>query len=132
MSLLDLLRLPAVGSPASLSEQLDLIRRLWRPLLGDSMDRFLLMAGEILREEELAIWMQFNPQAAQAREAAERHRQTGQQQWPSVVSHAEVPVFGDPAHEHGVDAEHGADCQEHVCVAGAVEPAIRAPHRPAG
>ena len=100
MSLLDLLRAPAVGSPASLSEQLDLIRRLWKPLLGKSLERFLLMAGEILREEELAIWMQFNPQAAQAREAAERHRQTGQQQWPSVVSQADVPTFGDPAHEY--------------------------------
>ncbi len=100
VSLLDLLRAPAVGSPASLSEQLNLIRRLWKPLLGDSLERFLLMAGEILREEELAIWMQFNPQAVQAREAAERHRRAGQQQWPSVVSHSEVPVFGDPAHEY--------------------------------
>jgi len=100
VSLLELLQAPAAGSPASLSEQLDLIRRLWKPLLGDSLERFLLMAGEILREEELAIWMQFNPQAAQAREAAERRRQTGHQQWPSDVSHAEVPVFGDPAHEY--------------------------------
>jgi len=100
MSLLDLLRAPAAGSPASLSEQLDLIRRLWKPLLGDSLERFLLMAGEVLREEELAIWMQFNPPAARAREAAERHRQTGQQQWPSVVSRADVPTFGDPANEY--------------------------------
>jgi glycosidase len=100
VSLLELLRAPAVNSPASLSEQLDLIRRLWKPLLGDSLERFLLMAGEILREEELAIWMQFNPPAARAREAAERHRRAGQQQWPSVVSHSEVPVFGDPAHEY--------------------------------
>ena len=30
-----------------------------------------MIAGEILREEELAIWMQFNPAAMQAREAAE-------------------------------------------------------------
>ncbi|MGA3133465.1 MAG: alpha-amylase family glycosyl hydrolase [Terracidiphilus sp.] len=100
MSLLDLLRAPAVGSPSSLKEQLDLIRRLWKPLLGDSLDRFLLMAGEILHEEELAIWMQFNPQAAQAREAAERHRRTGQQQWPSVVSQADVPDFGESMHEY--------------------------------
>jgi glycosidase len=100
VSLLDLLQAPAAGSPASLSEQLDLIRRLWKPLLGDSLERFLLMAGEILREEELAIWMQFNPPAARAREAAERRRKTGQQQWLSDVSHAEVPVFGDPAHEY--------------------------------
>ncbi len=104
VSLLDLLRAPAVGSPRSLSEQLALIRKLWKPLLGDSLERFLLMAGEVLREEELAIWMQFNPPAVQARaaaeEAARRRRETGTQQWPSVVSTAEVPVFGDPAHEY--------------------------------
>ena len=100
VSLLDLLRAPAAGSPTSLSEQLTLIRKLWKPLLGDSLERFLSMAGEILREEELAIWMQFNPGAAHAREAAERHRRTGRQQWPSDVSHSEVPTFGDPAHEY--------------------------------
>ena len=100
ISLLDLLRAPLAGAPASLSDQLSLIRQLWKPLLGESLERFLLMAGEVLREEELAIWMQFNPQAAQAREAAERHRRTGQQQWPSVVSHSEAPSFGDPAHEY--------------------------------
>jgi glycosidase len=100
MSLFDLLRAPAVGSPASLSEQLDLIRKLWKPLLGDELDRFLLMAREILHEEELALWMMFNPPAARAREAAERHRRTGQQQWPEMSSTADVPVFGDPAHEY--------------------------------
>ncbi|MGP8176293.1 MAG: alpha-amylase family glycosyl hydrolase [Terracidiphilus sp.] len=104
LNLLDLLRAPAVSSPGSLSEQLALIRRLWKPLLGESLERILLMAGEILHEEELAIWMQFNPPAAQARAAAEaaakRRWESGQQQWPSVVSHSEVPVFGDPAHEY--------------------------------
>jgi glycosidase len=104
VSLLDLLRAPAVGSPKSLSEQLALIRKLWKPLLGDQLERFLLIAGEILREEELAIWMQFNPAAAQthaaALAAAERRRQRGEQQWPSVVSESQVPVFGDPAHEY--------------------------------
>jgi glycosidase len=100
MNLLDLLRAPAVGSPSSLSDQLALIRKLWKPLLGDSLERFLLMAGEILHEEELAIWMQFNPPSAQA-EAAARHREkTGQPQWPSIVSRSEVPVFGDPHHEY--------------------------------
>jgi glycosidase len=104
ISLLDLLRAPVTGAPASLSEQLALIRRLWKPLLGDSLERFLLIAGEILHEEELAIWMQFNPAAAQARaaaeEAARRRREGGTQQWPSIVSRSEVPVFGDPAHEY--------------------------------
>ncbi len=97
VSLLELLRAPAVGSPRSLSDQLALIRRLWKPLLGDSLERLLLMAGEILHEEELAIWMQFNPPGSQAAEAARRGQQ---QHGPSVVSHSEVPVFGDPAHEY--------------------------------
>jgi glycosidase len=100
MSLLELLRAPAVGAPRSLSEQLALIRKLWKPMLGDSLDHFLLIAGEILHEEELAIWMQFNPPAVQAREAARRHRESGQKQWPDAVSTAEVPVFGDPAQEY--------------------------------
>src|SRR5580698_2914867 len=108
VSLLDLLRKPAVDSPASLSEQLALIRALWKPLLGDSLEKFLLLAGEILHEEELAIWAQFNPPDpdAQARalaaaaEAAARRRERGFEQWPSVVSHADVPTFGDPAHEY--------------------------------
>ena len=68
VNLLDLLRAPAAGAPRSLSEQLAIIRRMWMPLLGDSLERFLMIAGEILREEELAIWMQFNPAAAEARQ----------------------------------------------------------------
>ncbi len=96
MNLLDLLRAPAVGAPRSLADQLALIRKLWKPLLGDSLEQYLLIAGEILREEELAIWMQFNPPDA----AAQRRRESGKQQWPSVVSTADVPVFGDPAHEY--------------------------------
>ena len=108
VTLLDLLRKPAMDSPTSLSDQLALIRKLWKPLLGDSMDRFFLMAGEILHEEELAIWAMYNPPdpeaearaRAAAAAAAARRRASGVQQWPSVVSHADVPVFGDPAHEY--------------------------------
>ena len=108
VSLLDLLRKPAMDSPTSLSEQLALIRKLWKPLLGDSMERFLLLATEILHEEELAIWALYNPPdpeaearvAAAARAAAARRRERGEQQWPSLHSHSEVPEFGDPAHEY--------------------------------
>ncbi len=104
VSLFDLLRAPANGAPASLSDQLALIRKLWRPLLGDAMDRLLMMGGEVLHEEELAIWMQFNPDAARARaaaeEAARRRREHGTQQWPSIVSESQVPTFGDPANEY--------------------------------
>ncbi len=96
VSLLDLLRAPAVGSPHSLSDQLALIRRLWKPLLGDSLERLLEIAAEILREEELAIWMQFNPPEEQAAAGARRHGHKS----PFADGHSDVPVFGDPANEY--------------------------------
>jgi glycosidase len=104
MNLVELLRAPAMASPKSLREQLDLLRQLWKPLLGDALERLLQIAGEILHEEELAIWMQFNTPAAMARRAAEeaarRRREAGMQQWPSISSTAQVPVFGDPMNEY--------------------------------
>ncbi|KAA6465174.1 alpha-amylase [Acidobacteria bacterium AB60] len=104
VNLLDLLRRPATAAPNSLRDQLELLRSLWKPLLGDALERFLLIAGEILHEEELAIWMQFNPEAARTRaaaeEAARRRRERGEQQWPALASTAEVITFGDPQHEY--------------------------------
>ena len=96
MSLLDLLRAPAVGSPDSLSDQLALIQKLWKPLIGDSLERLLEMAAAILREEELAIWTQFNPPDAHAAEGARRHGHKS----PFADGHSEVPTFGDPANEY--------------------------------
>jgi glycosidase len=95
MSLLDLLRVPALRSPKSLAEQLEIIRSLWRPLLGDTLDRLFTLAADVLREEELAIWAQFNPPGGHA-----GGRGRAQQHGPSFVSTAEVPTFGDPAHEY--------------------------------
>jgi glycosidase len=102
VTLLELLRKPAMDSPTSLSEQIALIRRLWKPLLGDSLERFLTLAEEILREEELAVWAMFNPPdpEAEARAAAARRRARGDQQWPAGVSTAEVPEFGGQAQEY--------------------------------
>jgi glycosidase len=104
VSLLELLRAPAKGAPNSLRDQLELVRKLWKPLLGDALEKFLMVASEILREEELAIWMQFNPDAARTRaeaeEAARRRRERGEQQWAALASTADVPTFGDPAHEY--------------------------------
>ncbi|MDR3762466.1 MAG: alpha-amylase family glycosyl hydrolase [Acidobacteriota bacterium] len=112
VNLYDLLRAPAESAPGSLSEQLTVIRSKWRTLLGEGLERFLLIAGDILREEDLAIWARFNPpnpeQEAAAREAAaraaeeaaRRRREQGTQQWPEMTSHSDVPVFGDPAHEY--------------------------------
>src|ERR1700735_1071199 len=92
INLLNLLRAPALRSPRSLSDQLEMIRQLWKPLIGDSLERFLLMASEVLREEELAVWAQFNPPGTRQGQRP--------QQWPSFVSHAEVPTFGDPQNEY--------------------------------
>ncbi|MGA3069995.1 MAG: alpha-amylase family glycosyl hydrolase [Terracidiphilus sp.] len=89
VNLLELLRAPALRSPRSLREQLEIIRTLWKPLLGESLERLLELAGEILREEELAIWMQFHPPGAR-----------GRQQWPAAAGPSEVPTFGDSAHEY--------------------------------
>jgi glycosidase len=104
MNLLDLLRKPATSAPNSLRDQIEILRSLWKPLLGDALERFLIIAAEILHEEELAIWMQFNPGAARARAAAEEaarlRRERGEQQWPSIASTADVITFGDPAHEY--------------------------------
>jgi len=112
VNLYDLLRAPALSAPGSLSDQLSVIRLKWKSLLGASLDRFLQLAGDILHEEELAIWMRFNPPDAEseaaaraaaaqaAAEAARRRRESGGQQWPGLTSHSDVPVFGDPAFEY--------------------------------
>jgi glycosidase len=108
LNLLSLLTAPAQAAPTSLRDQLERLRHLWKPLLGESLDRFLFVAGEVLHEEELAIWMQFNPPAVQAQAAAaqaaqqrELARQQGiHQDWAGLESRAEVPTYGDPAHEY--------------------------------
>jgi hypothetical protein len=59
-SLYDALRAPMLASPDSLIGQLDFIRERWTPYLGGDLKRILL-AIDVLREEDLAIWMRFNP-----------------------------------------------------------------------
>ena len=59
-SLYDALRAPMLASPDSLIGQLDFIRERWAPYLGGDLKRILL-AIDVLREEDLAIWMRFNP-----------------------------------------------------------------------
>jgi len=59
-SLYDALRAPMLASPDSLIGQLDFIRERWAPYLGGNLKRILL-AIDVLREEDLAIWMRFNP-----------------------------------------------------------------------
>jgi glycosidase len=61
-SLLDALRAPFLSAPNSLTAQLDFIRQRWSKLLSADLKRVLL-AIDTLREEDIAIWMMFNPPA---------------------------------------------------------------------
>ena len=62
-NLVDMLRAPALASPDSLAGQLAFIREKWQELLGDLVRR-LLTALDVLREEEVAIWLRFHPPGA--------------------------------------------------------------------
>lgn len=59
-SLLDALRAPMLASPDSLTGQLEYIRQRWPNYLGEDLKRVLL-AVDILREEDIAIWLRFHP-----------------------------------------------------------------------
>ncbi len=60
-SLLDVLLAPMLASPDSLTGQLDFIRTRWATRIGAQIDRVLLTAVSVLREEEIAIWKRFHP-----------------------------------------------------------------------
>jgi hypothetical protein len=80
-NLLDLLIAPMQVAPDSLSGQLAWIRDNWADYLGESF-RKILLATDVLKEEEIAIWMRFHPTDA--------HR------WHAPLSdthHSEVPDF---------------------------------------
>jgi len=59
-NLLDLLKAPMEAAPDSLSGQLAWIRENWAPYLGESF-RKVLLAVDVLKEEDVAIWMRFHP-----------------------------------------------------------------------
>ncbi len=92
VSLLDLLEAPLLASPDSLSGQLAFMREKWGKLLGDNLRR-LLLAVDVLKEEETAIWMRFHPQGQGA---------AGRRQWHQfeMGSHADVPTFTATDHEY--------------------------------
>jgi glycosidase len=88
-NLIDLLRAPTLAAPDSLEGQLAFIRKKWTKLVGDLMSR-LLTALDVLKEEEVAIWMRFHPPAD--------HAVGGQFQGDS--SAAAVLQFGSSEHEY--------------------------------
>jgi hypothetical protein len=68
-ALVAMLRAPAMAVPDSLRGQLAYIRERWAYLLEDLLDR-LLMAMDVLAEEERAIWLRMHPLAEPAAGAA--------------------------------------------------------------
>ena len=91
VSLLDLLRAPMLAAPDSLSGQLAFLRENWSLFLGSDL-RKLLLAVDVLKEEDTAIWMRFHPPSeAQRRQAWQTGGQGG---------HTEVPTFAASDQEY--------------------------------
>ena len=92
-NLLDLLRAPIEASPDSLSGQLAWIRENWSHYIGESLSKVLL-ATDVLKEEEIAVWMRFHP--------------------PSEHRHHDAIEFGKayyPVPEYSRDGGHPGDVE---------------------
>jgi hypothetical protein len=76
-SLLDVLKAPMLASPDSLSGQLAYIRDHWSEHLGPEFSETLrqtLLAVDVLKEEEIAVWMMFHPPSG-------GHHRHGEPKW---------------------------------------------------
>jgi glycosidase len=91
MNLIDMLRAPALASPDSLSGQLAYIVEHWAELIGDSLQK-LLLAIDVLKEEDVAIWMRFHP--ADAMEGRRKNFP-----WATTDKRGEVPSFVEATQE---------------------------------
>jgi glycosidase len=89
-NLIDMLRAPALASPDSLSGQLAYIVEHWADLIGDALSK-LLLAIDVLKEEDIAIWMRFNPPGPNA-------GRRGNFPW-NVDKKGEVPSYVESAQE---------------------------------
>jgi glycosidase len=89
VSLLDLLEAPMLAAPDSLTGQLAFLREKWSVVLATDLRR-LLLAVDVLKEEETAVWMRFHPHSGGGGAGQRR------QQWQQfeMGSHADVPQFG--------------------------------------
>ncbi|HLW53376.1 MAG TPA: alpha-amylase family glycosyl hydrolase [Candidatus Angelobacter sp.] len=75
-NLIDMLRAPALASPDSLEGQLAFIREKWAYLIGDLVRR-LLIALDVLKEEQVAIWMRFHPRSQRFHGGAQQPGDSG-------------------------------------------------------
>src|ERR1700761_3914077 len=91
LNLIDMLRAPALASPDSLSGQIAYIAEHWAEVIGEELKR-LLLAIDVLKEEDLAVWMRFNPPDA----AVNRRRNMP---WNSADKKGEVPSYSTAAEE---------------------------------
>ncbi len=94
-NLIDLMLAPSLASPESLSGQLAILQGKWGSRIGELLRRVVL-AGDVLKEEELATWMRFHPPSENAAEAGRRHggRESNQS------GRAEVPDFAVQQNEY--------------------------------
>jgi glycosidase len=95
-NLIDVLRAPALASPDSLSGQLAFIRDKWSRILGDGALRRLLLAIDVLQEEDVAIWMRFHP----SDEMAERRRRGKHGHAGDFGGRVDLPDFAVLQHEY--------------------------------
>ena len=89
-NLIDVLRAPALASPDSLSGQLAYIIEHWADLIGDALAK-LLQAIDVLKEEDIAMWMRFNPPGANT-------GRRGNFPW-NIDKKGEVPSYVESAQE---------------------------------
>ena len=94
-NLIDLMLAPITASPESLSGQLAFLQRKWGGKIGELLRR-LVLAGDVLKEEELAIWMRFHPPSENAAEAGRRWGHKGAFQG----GRGEVPDFAVQQNEY--------------------------------
>jgi glycosidase len=95
-NLIDVLRAPALASPDSLSGQLAFIRDKWSRILGDAALRRLVLAIDVLQEEDVAIWMRFHP----SDEMAERRRRGRRGHAGDFGGRVDFPDFAVLQHEY--------------------------------
>ncbi|MBV9608934.1 MAG: alpha-amylase, partial [Acidobacteria bacterium] len=88
-NVIDLLRAPALAAPDSLAGQLAYIREKWESILGDFLRR-LLVALDVLKEEEIAVWLRYHPAATHF----------GGAQLSGDSSAAAIPHFNPREHEY--------------------------------
>jgi glycosidase len=86
------LLLSVLTTSGTLTDQLTLLRGQWG-FAVEEMLRRVLLAGDILKEEEVALWKQYNPPSAET--IARRNRFDG---WGD--QHGEVPTFTTAPNEY--------------------------------